>query len=136
MAQPSFAFQEGTSLSLDFLETSQEESWTSQSPSTIPNDKPLFGFVKGSEGAQKLYTAILNLAIRDYSMYLNKEDKRQQMAIDAWEWLMSDHESTELTAFVDICRILDQNPALVRAKIAESVDARQGTGTLSVAAST
>jgi len=92
--------------------------------------------VKGSEGAQKLYTAILNLAIRDYSMYLNKEDKRQQMAIDAWEWLMSDHESTELTAFVDICRILDQNPALVRAKIAESVDARQGTGTLSVAAST
>ena len=86
-------------------------------------DIPLFGFFEGSEGAQKLFTAILNRAIRDYSQYLGRDKPEHvQIAMDAWEWLMSDEESRDLTSFVDVCRILDQCPTLVRIKVAELVE--------------
>jgi hypothetical protein len=47
---------------------------------------------------------------------------------------MSDAESHELTTFVDVCKLLDQNPIIVRVKIAELVedDEREDQAAISV----
>lgn len=102
------------------LEQSQEEL----SLSTLPSQEaePLV-YLNGAESGHKLFSAILNRAIRDYKQYLWRPDSKQfYLAIDAWLWLSCDDESHELTTFVDICKLLDQNPDIVRHKIAELVE--------------
>lgn len=84
-------------------------------------DKPTSFNTDGVEGGYKLFAAILNRAIRDYIQYVGKTDSKQFcLAEEAWLWIMSD--SDELTTFVWICKLLDQDPSRVRGKIAKLVE--------------
>lgn len=98
----------------------QEELWPS--PSFKPDvGEPSLFITEGGEGGHKLFAAILNRAIRDYAQYLGKVNSKQFcLAQDAWLWIMSD--SDELTAFVGVCKLLDQDPDKVRYRIAELID--------------
>lgn len=122
MERHSYGFRDEMNLSFEFLEAIQEESWISQSPNCDSEGCPPL-FYEGAEGGHKLFAAVLNRAIRDYTQYLWREDyKLFLIAQDAWQWLMSDDESRELTTFVDVCKLLGQDPYMVRSKIARLVE--------------
>lgn len=120
MARQTYGFQEETSPSYEFPETFREELWQSQFPDA-EFDEPSMFITEGAEGGHKLFAAILNRAIRDYKQYLGRKDSKQfYLAKDAWLWINSD--SDELTAFVGVCKLLDQDPDKVRLRIAELVE--------------
>ena len=121
MGAQRYGYQERTNPSLEFLETSAEDQWSSQFLSNDLQAPVLFN--DGAESGHKLFAAILNRAVRDYKQYLWRPDPGQaQLAVDAWTWLMSDDESFDLTTFVDVCKLLDQNPDQIRKLIAKLVE--------------
>ena len=121
MGAQHYGLRDGTSPSFEFLETSAEEQWSSQLPSS-DLERPV-QLNDRSESGHRLFAAILNRAVRDYKQYLWRPDPSQaQLARDAWLWLMSDEESFGLTTFVDVCKLLDQSPDEVRRMIARLVE--------------
>ena len=120
MAQQTYGFQDETNLSFESPGLFQEELWQSRFLDS-GDEEPSLYVTEGAEGGHRLFAAILNRAIRDYRQYLGRKDSKQfYLARDAWLWISSD--SDELTAFVGVCKILDQDPHRVRVRIAELVE--------------
>ena len=120
MARQTYEYREEMSPSFELPEIFQEGLWPSPLLESDIDEPNLF-ITEGGEGGHKLFAAILNRAIRDYAQYLGKTSSKQfYLAKEAWLWIMSD--SDELTAFVGVCKLLDQDPDRVRLKIAELVE--------------